>query len=50
LRFEMHLARPVDPGELVASVATLLRRVISRALTDTAPKTEKMAEWSMAHA
>jgi CheY-like chemotaxis protein len=25
--FEMHLAKPVDPGELVASVATLARRV-----------------------
>jgi PAS domain S-box-containing protein len=25
--FEMHLAKPVDPGELVASVATLVRRV-----------------------
>jgi CheY-like chemotaxis protein len=25
--FEMHLAKPVDPGELVASVATLIRRV-----------------------
>jgi signal transduction histidine kinase/CheY-like chemotaxis protein len=25
--FEMHLANPVDPGELVASVATLARRV-----------------------
>jgi PAS domain S-box-containing protein len=24
--FEMHLAKPVDPGELVASVATLVRR------------------------
>ena len=24
--FEMHLAKPVDPGELVASVATLMRR------------------------
>ena len=24
--FEMHLAKPVDPGELVASVATLARR------------------------
>jgi CheY-like chemotaxis protein len=27
--FEMHLAKPVDPGELVASVATLARRAIS---------------------
>jgi CheY-like chemotaxis protein len=25
--FQMHLAKPVDPGELVASVATLARRV-----------------------
>jgi len=25
--FEMHLAKPVDPGELVAAVATLARRV-----------------------
>jgi CheY-like chemotaxis protein len=25
--FEMHLAKPVDPGELVASVATLARRI-----------------------
>jgi DNA-binding response OmpR family regulator len=25
--FEMHLAKPVDPGELAASVATLARRV-----------------------
>jgi PAS domain S-box-containing protein len=25
--FEMHLAKPVDPGELVASVATLVKRV-----------------------
>ena len=25
--FEMHLAKPVDPGELVAAVATLVRRV-----------------------
>ena len=24
--FKMHLAKPVDPGELVASVATLVRR------------------------
>jgi CheY-like chemotaxis protein len=24
--FEMHLAKPVDPGELVASVAMLVRR------------------------
>jgi signal transduction histidine kinase/ActR/RegA family two-component response regulator len=24
--FEMHLAKPVDPGELIASVATLVRR------------------------
>jgi len=24
--FEMHLAKPIDPGELVASVATLARR------------------------
>jgi PAS domain S-box-containing protein len=28
--FEMHLAKPVDPGELVASVATLVRRGRSR--------------------
>ncbi len=28
--FEMHLAKPVDPGELVASVATLARLVKSR--------------------
>ena len=28
--FEMHLAKPVDPGELVASVATLARRARSR--------------------
>ncbi len=27
--FEMHLAKPVDPGELVASVVTLARRVRS---------------------
>jgi PAS domain S-box-containing protein len=27
--FEMHLAKPVDPGELVASIATLARRVRS---------------------
>jgi CheY-like chemotaxis protein len=25
--FQLHLAKPVDPGELVASVATLARRV-----------------------
>ena len=25
--FEMHLAKPIDPGELVASVATLAKRV-----------------------
>ena len=24
--FEMHLAKPLDPGELVASVATLVTR------------------------
>jgi CheY-like chemotaxis protein len=30
--FEMHLAKPVDPGELVAAVATLVRR--SRRTTD----------------
>jgi CheY-like chemotaxis protein len=24
--FEMHLAKPVDPGELVSSIATLFRR------------------------
>ena len=28
--FEMHLAKPVDPGELVASIATLVRRRSSR--------------------
>jgi PAS domain S-box-containing protein len=28
--FEMHLAKPVDPGELVASVARLVRRARSR--------------------
>jgi CheY-like chemotaxis protein len=28
--FEMHLAKPVDPGELVASVATLARRAHSQ--------------------
>ncbi len=28
--FEMHLAKPVDPGELVASVATLVRRSRNR--------------------
>ena len=27
--FQMHLAKPVDPGELIASVATLARRAIS---------------------
>jgi len=27
--FQMHLAKPVDPGELVASVATLAKRVSS---------------------
>jgi PAS domain S-box-containing protein len=27
--FEMHLSKPVDPGELVASVATLARRISS---------------------
>jgi CheY-like chemotaxis protein len=27
--FEMHLAKPVDPGELVASIATLVRRARS---------------------
>ncbi len=30
--FEMHLAKPVDPGELVASVATLAKR--SRTTTE----------------
>jgi PAS domain S-box-containing protein len=29
--FEMHLSKPVDPGELVASVATLARRTTTRA-------------------
>jgi PAS domain S-box-containing protein len=28
--FEMHLAKPVDPGELVASVVTLVRRARTR--------------------
>jgi PAS domain S-box-containing protein len=28
--FEMHLSKPVDPGELVASVATLMRRASRR--------------------
>jgi signal transduction histidine kinase/CheY-like chemotaxis protein len=28
--FEMHLAKPIDPGELVASVATLVRRAAMR--------------------
>ena len=28
-RIEMHLAKPVDPGELVASIATLARRARS---------------------
>jgi len=27
--FEMHLAKPIDPGELAASVATLMRRARS---------------------
>jgi CheY-like chemotaxis protein len=27
--FQMHLAKPVDPGELVASIATLAKRVSS---------------------
>ena len=27
--FEMHLAKPIDPGELVASVATLVKRARS---------------------
>ena len=31
--FEMHLAKPVDPGELVASVATLVRRARLRAVS-----------------
>ena len=30
--FEMHLAKPVDPGELVASVATLARRADSESV------------------
>jgi CheY-like chemotaxis protein len=34
--FEMHLAKPVDPAELVASVATLARRVRAPT-TDPAP-------------
>jgi CheY-like chemotaxis protein len=29
--FEMHLSKPVDPGELVASVATLARRTTTKA-------------------
>ena len=29
--FEMHLAKPIDPGELVASVVTLVRRAASAA-------------------
>jgi PAS domain S-box-containing protein len=33
--FEMHLAKPVDPGELVASVATLVKRA-RRSETNTA--------------
>ena len=28
--FEMHLAKPIDPGELVAAIATLARRTRSR--------------------
>ena len=32
--FEMHLAKPVDPGELVASVATLARRVKAESQSD----------------
>ncbi|HET7221016.1 MAG TPA: ATP-binding protein, partial [Vicinamibacterales bacterium] len=31
--FEMHLAKPVDPGELVASIATLVRRSIRNKTT-----------------
>jgi CheY-like chemotaxis protein len=29
--FEMHLSKPVDPGELVASVVTLARRATTKA-------------------
>jgi CheY-like chemotaxis protein len=32
--FEMHLAKPVEPGELVASIATLVRRGQRGARTD----------------
>jgi CheY-like chemotaxis protein len=28
--FEMHLAKPIDPGELVASLVTLVKRARSR--------------------
>lgn len=33
--FEMHLAKPVDPGELVASVVTLVRRGAKRHKNDS---------------
>jgi PAS domain S-box-containing protein len=32
--FEMHLAKPVEPGELVAAISTLIRRGQRRARTD----------------
>ena len=32
--FELHLAKPVDPGELVASVATLARRASPKRQTE----------------
>ena len=33
--FEMHLAKPIDPGELVASIATLAKRVSSESSAGT---------------
>jgi CheY-like chemotaxis protein len=33
--FEMHLAKPIEPGELVASIATLFRRRPRRGRPDT---------------
>ena len=37
--FEMHLSKPVDPGELVASILTLVRRHPAPYATSEAPTT-----------
>jgi CheY-like chemotaxis protein len=34
--FQMHLAKPIDPAELVTTIAALAKRFVTRALDEKA--------------